>query len=240
MCGKATLLETDNISINIDDWLEFEPSNPDFYKYRLYVTDVINKRIINPIWHLSAKENDLLDSLSDVLTAEDAVIQLQHPDWIGQRPVLLQEQTFRGSRNNFAMATGNRRALHNGRGGRLRRPMQDDNRSVSSNGEPSWHDQNRFNSHASVRPRNGPGPGLEYVRPLYFKVPIEERLISDNVEFFVIKPNTVRNVDISVRQGKWTFAPQTERRVLRTFGVSIVLEMSLLLSIIFFGGKLIN
>lgn len=98
ICGTATLSESDNISINIDDWLEFEPSNANLYQFRLYLEKTVNKRIINPNWHLNNQENRMIDLLYQVLSAEDAVISLRHPEGVGQRPRFVQERDMNVTR----------------------------------------------------------------------------------------------------------------------------------------------
>lgn len=98
ICGRATVSESDGFSINIDDWLEFEPSNPNLYKFRVYLEKTINKRIINPMWHLNQQENRMIDLVYEVLSAEDAIISLRHPEGVGQRPRFVQERDMNVTR----------------------------------------------------------------------------------------------------------------------------------------------
>lgn len=234
MCGTATISDIDGISINIDDWLEFEPSNQNMYKFRLHLEEVIAKRIINPHWHLNAQESHLIDCLHMILAAEDACINLQSPKGIGQRPLFVQNiEVNKVQQNYYARRTYVSPEMMNGMNAspspRFHRPgsSSSDVNAVETrymNGTDTRH----TNGDAGYNRRRHHRNGYNSYNTTYFKVNLEERILADHVEFYVIKPANVQHVDVSVRQGVWTFAQQTEKKIQRAYNVSIKLLCKLL------------
>lgn len=225
MCGRVTVSELDGISIIIDDWLEFEPSNGNMYKFRLHLEEVIAKRIINPNWHLNQHESHLIDCLHDILAAEDACINLHSPKGIGQRPLFVQDRDVNKVQQNYYTRRRYVPEIANGMsavsGPRFHRPgssSSDVNAAETRyvNGGETRHMNGDVGHNRRRHNRNG----YNNFNTAYFKVSLDARVLSEHAEFYVIKPGHIQNVEISIRQEKWTFAPQTERKVLRSYNVS--------------------
>lgn len=235
MCGKATISDGDGISINIDDWLEFEPSNQNMYNFRLHLEEVIAKRIINPSWHLNAQESHMIDCLHTILAAEDACINLQSPKGIGQRPRFIQnievnkvQQNYYGRRTYVQMSPDMMNGMSAAPGPRFHRPG-------SSSSDASSVEMRYVNGHGmDARHMNGDNGynrrrhhrnGYNMHNSMYFKLSQEDRLLSriflEHGQYYIIKPASVQDVDVSIRQRMWTFAPQCELKIVRTYEVSI-------------------
>lgn len=87
------------------------------------------------------------------------------------------------------------------------------------------HPRSFANGEASHNYKNRPNFEQSMARTFYFKVPVHERQLSLNAEFYVVKPNNIKSIDISIRQSGWLFSPQTERKVLKAFNVSFVFNI---------------
>lgn len=226
MCGKATLSDLDGFSVNIDDWLEFEPSNRNLFKFRLKLEETINKKISNPTVHLNLFENHVVDSLYEILSAEDAVVHLRHPEGIGLPPRFVNDRE-----NSCRSQDRNRRYSQNGYGrGYGSQDMKMNTQyftnalkigagPTSSMGMEANHFV-PFVNETGRRPRrymNG-----RFAPNRSFKIPIPQRELSESVQFFVIKPNRVDIIDSSLQHGTWTFYPQTERKIMKAFNVGVL------------------
>lgn len=185
----------DGFSISIDDWLEFEPSDRNLYDFRLKLDAVVNKRIENPHSKPTQHEEIIINALYEMLSAEDAVINLRQPQGFGKKPKLTRE---RENPTGHSYYGGSRSAgMSNG---------------YSNQQQSSFVRTRQVRNENVARGRNG--INVDY------RVFTADRFLSPNTEFYVAVVEKMEDIEVAFIRRQWFLSPGFARAA-QAFNVSI-------------------
>lgn len=195
MCGNATTTEADGFSISIDDWLEFEPSDRNLYDFRLKLDAVVNKRIENPHSKPTLQEEIIINALYEMLSAEDAVINLRQPQGFGKKPKLTRERENLSGHGYYGSRSG---GMSNG----------------SSNQQQSFVRTRQVRNENVARGRNGMNRDA-----VDYRASATDRFLSPNVEFYLAVAEKMEDLEVAFRRRQWFLSPEFARAA-QAFNVS--------------------
>ncbi|CAH2006694.1 unnamed protein product [Acanthoscelides obtectus] len=117
MCGNDIITPTAT-TLSIDDWLEFEFPKPVYVTFRQSLEHLINSVLIDPPHNYTSFDNMLVDTLRNILDAEEIEADLKVPESVGRRPKFFCPQTGVVSPSAEHWRERNGRHVRGGRGGR--------------------------------------------------------------------------------------------------------------------------
>lgn len=162
----------------------------------------MNKRISNPHSRTISAEETIVTALFEMLSAEDAVINLRQPQGFGKKPKLVRERespAFNGFYGSRGVGTSN-----SCRG---------------NSNQQSYVKARQVRNDHFTRGRNGLNSANGITREAGWRVPPSDRVVAADAEFYVTVAETKENLEAAVRRRQW-FLSNSFESVAQAFSVS--------------------
>ncbi|XP_012707270.2 3'-5' RNA helicase YTHDC2 isoform X1 [Fundulus heteroclitus] len=208
----------DLTEIKIDDWLAFQLERETaglVCELRQKWQDLFLKRMRCPSKPWSQQDEAVIQTLVSVLGAEDQEAGLQQPTGIGQRPRPMASEdgprsSVRISKTSPQLPTHStndkpRRMLNSD----LLKPTSHSRDGVSLATKKLWDCPTSSASSSCSVIVDGP--------PESSGKPVSQKPALSSVRYFIMKSNSIRNIEISQQKGIWSTTPSNETKLTQAF-----------------------
>ncbi|XP_038148771.1 3'-5' RNA helicase YTHDC2 isoform X1 [Cyprinodon tularosa] len=208
----------DLAQMKIDDWLVFQLERENaalLCDLRQKWQELFIKRIRCPSKPWSQQDEAVIQTLVSVLGAEEHEAGLQQPAGVGQRPRPMSSED--GPRSSMRNSRTSPQAPAHSRNDRSKPLLfSDQMKTHSSDGISKDRPPSSSTSSHSANPdgsdpmapsssgKSAPKPGLQ-------------RAMLSSVRYFIMKSNSMRNVEISQEKGIWSTTPSNESKLSQAF-----------------------
>ncbi|CAL9682575.1 unnamed protein product [Knipowitschia caucasica] len=209
----------DLAEMKLDDWLVFQ-LDPEaaglMFEIRQKWQNLFFKRIKCPSKPWSQQDEAVIRALVSVLSAEEQSVGLQQPTGIGQRPrpMTIEEgfqSTSKGSKSNAHSSSTDEREVKMWGNSAHSKTLVSEDISLATNAlaeEPL----------SSGRPSHLDSPfGSPCTSATKCSAPISPQPTLSSIRYFIMKSNSIRNIEISQQKGIWSTTPCNESKLSKAY-----------------------
>ncbi|XP_072310125.1 3'-5' RNA helicase YTHDC2 isoform X2 [Eucyclogobius newberryi] len=206
--------------MKLDDWLVFQLDTEAaglVFELRQKWQNIFIKRIKCPTKPWTPQDDAVIRTLVSVLSAEEQSVGLQQPTGIGQRPraVTAEEgyqSTSKSSKNNpQSSTTDDRRCRMRGNSAHSKMLVSDE---VSLAINPLSEDPLSSSNSSCYLDSPSGSPNTFSTKG---SAPTSPQIAISSIRYFILKSNSIRNIEISQQKGIWSTTPCNESKLSKAY-----------------------